>query len=375
MGKASIDLELLGDEHKGARSPKMEAATTQILEGMKAGGQIVFSDHISVHEKLKQALIKQGVKDTEIAIVNAQVAKTSLQRQRISKGFNQGKIKVVIGNTATMGEGINLQKKTSDIHHLDLPWEPASMQQRNGRGLRQGNKNEAIRIHTYLAKGSFDGYRYQTMAAKKDWQDLLWHGGDRVDNQAREGKFGRDEMLIMLSANPDEARAQYETNKKAATQRAAVVKRQAAAKRFVKYQQVKQSLNKLKNKTTKSAQRLSARVSQLRSKLKEDSFFTAKDALDVKEPVLIQPDTGTAYYKGVAFEMDAGKKTPIVYSETEKSQWVVTGVTQKHVKARLLDRPWSASIDFELDRMDKGLSPLINQPRDNQPDESEKKAA
>jgi len=358
MGKASIDLELLGEAHKGARSPKIDTATAQVIEGMKEGGQIVFSDHISVHEKLKQALIKQGVKESEIAIVNAQVAKTSTQRQRISKQFNEGKIKVVIGNTATMGEGINLQKKTSDIHHLDLPWEPASMQQRNGRGLRQGNKNESIRIHTYLAKGSFDGYRYQTIAAKKDWQDLIWNGGDRIDNQAREGQFGRDEMLIMLSANPDEARVQYETSKQAATERAGVVKRKVAAERFEKFQQVKRSLQKLKNKTTQSGQRLSARVTQLRSQLKADSFFTAKDALDTTAPAVIQSETGVAYYKGVAFEMDAGKNTPIYYSETDKTKWVVTGVNKKTVEARPYGQPETMSTRFDLGKMHKGISPF-----------------
>jgi hypothetical protein len=70
---------------------------------------------------------------------------------------------VVIGNTATMGEGMNLQKGTTDIHHLDMPWEPASMQQRNGRGLRQGNLNEAVRIHTYLPRAR------STATATRPW--------------------------------------------------------------------------------------------------------------------------------------------------------------------------------------------------------------
>src|SRR5690606_27081630 len=125
---------------------------------------------------------------------------SAVKRQNIANAFNSGKLKVVVGN-ATMAEGLNMQKTTTDIHHLDVPWEPATLQQRNGRGLRQGNYNEAVRIHTYLSKGSFDGYRYQSVSAKRDWQDLLWNGGDRVENLLREGAFSNEELRIMLAAD------------------------------------------------------------------------------------------------------------------------------------------------------------------------------
>ncbi len=359
MGKASIDLELLGDEHQGAKSPKVDACAKKVVKGLKDGGQVVFTDHLSVHDKLKAALIKQGLKPDEIAVVNAQVAKTSMQRQKIANQFNAGKIKVVIGNTATMGEGMNLQKTTTDIHHLDLPWEPASMQQRNGRGLRQGNKNESIRIHTYLAKGSFDGYRYQTMMAKKDWQDLLWNGGDRVENLAREGSFSRDEMMIMLAANPDEARKQYENNKAVALERQAAAKRGKAAEAFVKFQEVKTSLSRLKDKGSKSAQRLAGRVDKLRERLKADKHFLAKESLDLDKPVLLQKDTGTAYHEGMAFEMDAGKDTPIHWSDTEKSRWVVTEVTRNKVEARPYGKlEGDGTHTFDIDKMHRGVAPI-----------------
>ena len=200
--------------------------------------KVVFCDSVPTHDRIVASLVASGIPREQIGVINAQVASTSAARQRVSDDFNAGKLKVVVGNTATMGEGVNLQKGTTDIHHLDLPWEPASVQQRNGRGQRQGNKNESIRIHTYLAKGSFDGYRWQTIAAKKDWMDLLWNGGARVENLSRQGGVGRQDMLIMLSADPEAARAKYEGDKTAAEQRKLAEARGESAVQFERLQRM-----------------------------------------------------------------------------------------------------------------------------------------
>lgn len=214
---------------------------------------MVFSDFVASHEKIAAELVKRGIPRNQIAIINAQVANSSLKRQRIADDFNAGKIKVVIGNTATMGEGINLQVGTTDIHHLDLPWEPASIQQRNGRGLRQGNISEAVRIHTYLSKGSFDGYKYQTVASKRDWQGDLWNGGNTIANHNRPDNLAREDMLIMLAADPDEARKQFAENKSAALERQGSEKRREVAVQFTRLQGLKRSYSKLAGKGGRSA--------------------------------------------------------------------------------------------------------------------------
>lgn len=364
MAKAAIDLELLDPKKYGGRTtPKIETAADNIAKFAKeGGGQVVFADHIGVHPKLVKALMKRGLKESEIAIVNAQEADTSAARQNIADKFNKGILTVVIGNTATMGEGMNLQKKTTDIHHLELPWEPASMQQRNGRGLRQGNKAESVRIHSYLSKGSFDGYRYQTMMAKKDWQDLLWHGGDRVENLAREGKFSREEMLIMLSADPEEARKQYDSNKAAALERQAAAGRREAAGEFVRFQDMKRSYASLKDRSGPAARRLASKMEQIRHSLSSNKHFLAKDALDVEMPVVIQSDTGTAWHAGKSFEMDPGKDAPVSWSADKKSRWVVTGVGAMGdgyaVQARPYGETETKPISFPLDKMHRGIQPV-----------------
>jgi predicted RNA methylase len=306
MSKAAMDLELYDPgTYAGAHSPKYAAAAEHIIEGAKDGGQVVFADNLAVHGKIVEALVAGGIPRDQIAIINAQEAESSAKRQNIADAFNAGKLKVVIGNTATMGEGINLQKGTTDVHHLDLPWEPASMQQRNGRGLRQGNLSESVRLHTYLAKGSFDGYRYQTMMAKKDWMDLLWNGGNRVDNLAREGALSRDDLMVMLAADPDKAREDMTKNKAAAEERFKAMKNTDAAENFVRFQDMKRSYGAMKDKDrVKSAgERLKVKLDRLRVALEENPHFTAKHALDAKAPVLVQPQTGHAYEDGVAFEV------------------------------------------------------------------------
>ena len=316
MNKAALDLSLLDSAHAGASSPKYGELAKQCVEGSKEGGQIIFSEYIASHDKIVAALVDAGFKRDEIGVINAQVAGSAVKRQNIANAFNAGKLKVVVGN-CTMAEGLNMQKTTTDIHHLDVPWEPATLQQRNGRGLRQGNMNESLRIHTYLSKGSFDGYRYQAVAAKKDWQDLLWNGGDRVENLAREGAFTLDEMRIMLAADPEAARAEFEKDKDAATKRFEAGQRSNAQAEFVRFAEMSRSYNSLKNKDTVSAQRLRQKIQTSKTNLFNNKYWPAKSALDSATDVLIHPQTGTVLTADVG--LDFGKD----------GKMVVTGVNMK----------------------------------------------
>lgn len=308
MNKAALDLELLDPAaHAGAGSPKYAELAKHCVNGAKEGGQIVFCEYIGSHDKIVRALVDAGFKREEIGVINAQVAGSAVKRQNIANAFNAGKLKVVVGN-ATMAEGLNMQKTTTDIHHMDVPWEPATLQQRNGRGLRQGNMNARIRIHTYLSKGSFDGYRYQAVAAKKDWQDLLWNGGDRVENLAREGNFSIEEMRIMLAADPEAARKKYEEDKASATARHDAGKRADAQAEFVRFTEMSHSYKALKNKDTVSAKRLRQKIESTKTSLFNNKYWPAKAALDSATDVLIHPQTGAVLTADVGLEFpDEGK--------------------------------------------------------------------
>lgn len=317
MNKAALDMELLDPVgHAGEQSPKYVALAKEAAAGKKDGGQVIFSEYVDSHEKIAAALVAQGFDRTRIAIINGKAASSAVKRQNIADAFNAGKLDAVIGN-CTMAEGLNLQKTTTDIHALDIPWEPATVQQRNGRGLRQGNLNEAVRIHSYLSRGSFDGYRYQAVAAKKDWQDLLWNGGDRVENLAREGAFTLDDMRIMLAADPEAARAEFEKDKTAALQRYESGQRTDAVAQFVRFQDMQRSFVALKNKDSASANRLRTKLEAQKASLFNNKYFPAKAALDSGTDILIHPSTGTVLTAGSGMDFAADGKM------------VVTGVNMR----------------------------------------------
>ncbi len=368
MGKASLDLSLLDPSYHGERAPKVDACVDAAIEHAGDGGQIIFCDANDMHERIAASLVARGVPRNRIGIINATAAEGSAARQKICDQFNSGKLGYVIGNTATMGEGVNLQKGTSDIHHLDLPWEPASMHQRNGRGVRQGNKKGSVRLHTYLAKGSFDGYRLATMMAKKDWQDLLWNGGDKVENLSRSGANSRSEVLIMMSANPDEARKAYDANKSAAVERRRAEDRGQAIAAFDRFDKMGRALAKLRAEQDPlkvqagAIARLEKKRQVLHGALRDLPAFTHKDLLDHPHPAVIEPVTNHAWTRGRGLVLHGGSEGPANWSEDE-SRWVVTGVDADAGTVSVRgyggnshsDRP---TLDFDLKDMKAGVTPF-----------------
>lgn len=364
MAKAAMDLSLLdASRYQDAESPKLDAAVKNIVANAKDGGQIVFADQVPVHQRLKDRLFKAGIKESEIGIINAQDAPDSAKRQNLANDFVNGKLKVIIGNTATMGEGVNLQKHTSDIHHLDIPWEPASIQQRNGRGLRQGNILSQVRIHTYLSKHSFDGYRWQTMSGKKDWMDQLWHGADRVDNPAaQQGVASRDELLLMMADDPLKARAELEKNKDEQMKRYVAIQKKQASDTFRQYVKAKMTYAALKDPQEPTAQMLKMRIDRIRGDLQRHEQFPDKGLLDVEGPILLTA-AGQTFRTGAAFLMEGGGKGPATIS-SEPTTWSVEGVDvgKRQVTMRPIGHAATSSHDtgittFDLQDLESGLTP------------------
>lgn len=119
----------------------------------------------NVYDDLKEKLIAKGIPENEIAFIHD--AKTNQQKQDIFSQVRSGKIRVIIGSTSKMGAGTNCQDKLIALHHLDCPWRPADLQQREGRIIRQGNKNSLVHIYSYLTENTFDAYLYQLVENKQ----------------------------------------------------------------------------------------------------------------------------------------------------------------------------------------------------------------
>ena len=144
------------------------------------GTQLVFCDistpkeGFNLYDELKSLLVAMGIPEKEIAFVHD--AETEIRRQDLFKSMQEGGTAVLIGSTAKMGHGMNVQKHLVAIHHLDVPWRPSDMVQREGRILRQGNENEKVRIFRYITKASFDAYSWQLLETKQRFIGQIMSG-------------------------------------------------------------------------------------------------------------------------------------------------------------------------------------------------------
>jgi hypothetical protein len=199
------------------------------------GKQIIFTEEKTQHEKITRILVHHipAIKSA-IAIINADEASGD-KLQQISDNYNNGTFRFVVCNKKAE-VGVNLQKGTTAIHHLTFPWTPASIQQRNGRGVRQGNKSSRVRVYYYQA--GFDSYKVQLLNRKASWIKDIMHG--KESSAENGGIMGVGDIQVMLSNNPEEAKAR-------------ILEQQAEKSRKAKEYSDKQSLitlQKLANNTS-----------------------------------------------------------------------------------------------------------------------------
>lgn len=306
MAKASIDLEMLDKSHVGEASPKIDKLVENIMTAYYAnrGGHLVFCDHNSVHEKIRDALVAAGMPHNQIAIMNATTAPTSDSRLAIGDALNTGQIKVVIGNTAVMGEGSDLQITTTYIHDLDLPWDPDTLHQRHGRAVRQGNLNDQVEINTYLAVGSNDAYRYQTITAKKNWQDELWAGVSTTENPARVKAPGRVEMMILLSDDPVAARAAYEADMSAALARNLKTARMMFNQQYRLFLgMVASEADMASAKNSPARLRIQKRIADLEASLLSTPWLTEKSFITERVDAFFQEENGGLIKRGAVVQI------------------------------------------------------------------------
>jgi len=122
----------------------------------------------------KTALTEQGVKPEDIAFIHD--AKTDLQREQLFDKVRRGDVRIMMGSTEKMGTGMNVQDWLFAVHHLDIPWRPRDLIQRNGRGLRQGNQNEEVHIFQYITEQTFDAYLFQILEQKQRYISQIMTG-------------------------------------------------------------------------------------------------------------------------------------------------------------------------------------------------------
>lgn len=174
------------------------------------GCQLIFSDigtpngdkDFTVYDYLKERLIQYGIPEDEIAFVHD--AKTDAQRDTLFKEMRTGKKKILIGSTDKCGTGVNVQTHLVALHHVDCPWKPSSIEQREGRGIRQGNENDEIAVYRYVTKGTFDAYNWSLVENKQRFisQVMTSKAVSRSCEDIDEATLSYAEIKAVATGNP-----------------------------------------------------------------------------------------------------------------------------------------------------------------------------
>ena len=174
------------------------------------GTQMIFSD-MSVHptswgysayDEVINKLVESGIPRREIAAIGD--ADSDAKKQALFDKVRSGSVRVLIGSTQKMGTGTNVQKRLVAMHHLDAPWKPAEVEQRDGRILRQGNENAEVAIYRYVTEGSFDAYMWQALETKARFISQVMTGDNATRRAADIGgqELSYAEVKAIASGNP-----------------------------------------------------------------------------------------------------------------------------------------------------------------------------
>ena len=176
----------------------------------KRSTQMIFCDlstpkddgTFSVYDDIHAKLLELGIPENEIAFIHN--AKSEVQKKDLFGKVRSGQVRILLGSTQRMGAGTNCQQKLIALHHLDCPWRPSDLQQREGRIIRQGNENPEVDIYSYVTEGTFDAYLYQLVESKQKFISQIMtskspvRSAEDVDEQA----LSYAEIKALASGNP-----------------------------------------------------------------------------------------------------------------------------------------------------------------------------
>ena len=160
------------------------------------------AEDISIYDDIRNALISAGVPAGEVAFIHD--ANTNDKKAKLFQDVNDGKVRVLIGSTGKMGVGMNAQKRIVALHHLDAPWRPGDIEQREGRALRRGNINEEVGIYVYITKKTFDGRMWDNLQRKATFIHQIMAGDLSARESEGDGDFALSaaEIKAIASGNP-----------------------------------------------------------------------------------------------------------------------------------------------------------------------------
>ncbi len=213
--KLALDQRLAYPELPDDPESKVNACVKNVLNvwhdtASQKGAQLVFCDlstphgdgSFNVYDDIKQKLMAQGVPPEQVAFIHD--AKTDAQKAELFSKVRKGQVRVLLGSTSKMGAGTNVQKKLAALHHLDCPWRPADIEQREGRILRQGNQFKRVKIFKYVTEGTFDAYNWGLIENKQKFIGQLMSGKNpsRSCEDVDEAALSYAEVKALASGDP-----------------------------------------------------------------------------------------------------------------------------------------------------------------------------
>ena len=213
--KLALDQRLLNPLLPDSDTGKVNACADNIFAiwqrtSARRSTQMAFCDlstpkgngDFNIYDDLRDKLIARGIPAEEIAYIHT--ANTEAQKKELFGKVRSGQVRVLIGSTQKMGAGTNVQKKLAALHHLDCPWRPSDLQQREGRIIRQGNENDEVDIYTYVTENTFDSYLYQLVEGKQKFigQIMTSKSPVRSAEDIDETALSYAEIKALCTGNP-----------------------------------------------------------------------------------------------------------------------------------------------------------------------------
>ena len=213
--KIGLDVRLMNPMLPDDPNSKLNVCVQNVLKIWEEGKeqkltQLLFCDlstpkndgNFNVYDDIRKKLIAAGVPENEIEFIHN--ADTEAKKAALFSKVRSGDVRVLLGSTAKMGAGTNVQQRLVAVHHLDVGWKPSDMTQRNGRIIRQGNMNKEVKVFNYVTEGTFDSYLFQTLENKQRFISQIMtskspvRSCDDVDEQA----LSYAEIKALCAGNP-----------------------------------------------------------------------------------------------------------------------------------------------------------------------------
>lgn len=368
--KAALDIRLVEPNTSFTYQSKVARCAENVFDiycetQSDKSTQLIFCDSstpksgFNVYDDVKRLLICMGVTSEEIAFIHD--AGTESKREKLFSKLRSGNVRILIGSTFKLGLGVNIQNKLIALHHLDVPWRPADMTQREGRILRQGNENKKVYIYRYITEGSFDAYSWQLLETKQRFISGLLSGSltERSGSDIESTVLDYAEVKTLAVGNPlikERVETANELTRYLALQRKAI-------DNHIRMEKELMELPARIKHQKELIEKCECDIEFYRSNRKEYSNEERKDIRQklfsaVKGNVLMRNETPSITYQGFQIVLPANMtaEKPYIWLQKNGIYYVELGDTEIGGLIRIDN--YLDSLDKQLEKLNEGLTNL-----------------